>query len=112
MILIQNRFSRWILGHHYNAMCVWPILFIKPGTDLSGCGITLNHERIHARQQLEMLWLFFFLWYGVEFIVRLVQHRDRHKAYLALSHEKEAFNNDEDLDYLGRRKAYAWMRYL
>ncbi len=112
MILIQNRFSRWILGHRYNAMCVWPVLFVKPGTDLSQSNITLNHERIHARQQLEMLWLFFFLWYGIEFIVRLLQHRDRHNAYLSLSHEKEAFTNDENLNYLDRRKSYAWMRYL
>jgi hypothetical protein len=112
MILIRNRLSQLILGRHYNAMSVWPLIFVRPGTELSLRPETLNHEHIHARQQLEMIWLFFFVWYGVEYTVRLLQHRNHHKAYHAISHEKEAFANDENLNYLKKRKAYAWMKYL
>ena len=112
MLLIRNKISLWILGQKYSAMCIWPLLFIKPVSEGSQRPETINHERIHARQQLEMLWLFFFLWYGMEYVVRLLQHKSRHTAYLALSHEKEAFANDGDIDYLHKRKAFAWVRYL
>jgi hypothetical protein len=112
MIRIQNRFSQWILGHQYSAMCIWPFLFIKADSEILQRPETLNHERIHARQQLEMLWLFFFLWYGIEFVLRWFKLHNRHKAYLALSHEKEAFKNDKDPGYLSKRKVLAWVKYL
>jgi hypothetical protein len=112
MIIICNKFSIWILGGKFNAMCIWPLLFIKPGSGALLKAETLNHERIHARQQLEMLWLFFFLWYGIEYTFRLIQHRDLHAAYMALSHEREAFTNDGNTDYLNKRKGFAWVKYL
>jgi|WetSurSiteA1Bulk_404760.scaffolds.fasta_scaffold00931_4 hypothetical protein len=112
MILVQNRFSQWVLGSHYNAMCVWPLLFAKPGVKIPLNPEMLNHEKIHARQQLEMLWLFFFIWYGLEFLVHLVHYRNRHEAYRALSFEQEAYASDKVLDYLNRRKAFSWVKYL
>jgi hypothetical protein len=112
MIQVQNRLSQWMLGNHYRVMCVWPVLFVRPGEPLPLHSETLNHERIHARQQMEMLWLFFFIWYGLEFLVRLLTHRNRHDAYSALSHEKEAHAHDTDIDYLNKRKLYAWAKYL
>lgn len=111
-MIIRNKFFAKLLGIRYTAMCIWPFLFIRPGTDLSRSTELLNHESIHARQQLEMLWLFFFLWYGAEYLVRLIQYLDLHRAYKELSHEKEARDNDGDPDYLTRRKPFAWIRYL
>jgi hypothetical protein len=112
MILIQNRLSHWMLGHHYRVMCVWPVLFVRPGEQLPLQRQTLVHEQIHVRQQLEMLWVLFFIWYGFEFLVRLLKHRSRHTAYSALSHEKEAHAHDTDNDYLKKRKLFAWVKYL
>jgi hypothetical protein len=112
MMIIQHKFSAKLLGIRYTAMCIWPFLFIKPGTDLTRRTELLNHEKIHARQQLEMLWLFFFLWYGVEYLIRLIRYHDLHRAYKELSHEREARENDGDPGYLLRRKPFAWIRYL
>jgi hypothetical protein len=72
----------------------------------------MKHERIHARQQLEMAWLFFFVWYILEFIVRFAIYRDHMRAYQSLSHEREAYQHGSDPDYLKKRKAYAWVKYL
>jgi len=36
----------------------------------------------------------------------------RNRAYVNLSHEQEAYDNDQDLDYLETRKRFAWLRYL
>jgi len=112
MILVRNKLSQWILGAHFRAMCIWPVLFVRPSDQLADHPATLNHEKIHARQQLEMLWLFFFLWYGLEFLVRYLQLHDRLEAYRALSHEKEAHANDENPGYLKQRKVWAWIRYI
>ena len=80
-----------------------------------GCNITLTlmrHERIHVRQQSEMLLLPFFLWYGLEFLFRLCQYRDQRLAYKNISFEREAYAYDKDSEYLKRRKRYAWFHHL
>jgi hypothetical protein len=73
---------------------------------------TMIHEIIHARQQVEMAWVFFFLWYFVEFLVKLLIHCNFLKAYLSLSHEREAYRNENTPGYLANRKPYAWIRFI
>jgi len=65
---------------------------------------------IHARQQLEMLILFFYLWYLVEWLIRLVINWKM--AYMSVSFEREAYRNDENSEYLTGRKRLAWLAYL
>lgn len=72
----------------------------------------LNHEQIHTRQQIEMLFLPFYLWYVAEWLVRLVQCRNRLKAYELISFEQEAYRNQRDLSYLRHRRPYAWINYI
>lgn len=70
------------------------------------------HETIHTAQGKELLWLFFYLWYGIEWVIRLIQYKDRKKAYRNISFEREAYANDTDNTYLERRKLYAFIGYL
>ena len=74
--------------------------------------ITENHERIHTAQMRELLYVFFYLWYGFEWIVRLIQYRDRKEAYLNISFEREAYSNQSNLSYLKVRKKYKFTKYL
>lgn len=67
---------------------------------------TINHESIHTAQGKEFLWIFFYLWYGFEWIIRLIQYRDSKKAYRNISFEREAYANDQNIDYLKTRKCY------
>lgn len=62
----------------------------------------LNHERIHLRQQLEMLVIPFYFVYIFELIT---------KGYMNISFEKEAYANDKDLDYLKKRKLFEFRKY-
>lgn len=71
---------------------------------------TVNHEKIHWKQQLEMLIIFFYLWYLIEWVIRLFTNPNN--AYRSLSFEREAYGNDNDLDYLDKRKPYAWLKYM
>jgi hypothetical protein len=63
----------------------------------------LNHELIHWQQQLEMGFIFFYLLYLIEWIV---------KGYRSVSFEREAYDNDDNQDYLLTRKHYCWTKYL
>lgn len=72
----------------------------------------VNHERIHARQQKEMFIIFFLLWYGLEFVIRLLQYRNWHDAYKNVSFEREAYANEDKMDYLNERYNYSWTDYL
>lgn len=69
-----------------------------------------NHEAIHTAQMKEMLYIFFYLWYGVEYLFRLVQYRNTNKAYRNISFEKETYSNDRNLEYLKNRKLFSWLR--
>lgn len=73
--------------------------------------ILLNHERIHIRQQLELLVLPFFLLYVGEWLVLRWKYKDGDQAYRNISFEKEAYAHANNLTYLKQRKAYYWIQY-
>ncbi len=73
--------------------------------------VLLNHERIHIRQQLELLILPFFILYVTEWLILLIKYKNRNLAYLNISFEKEAYANASNLNYLSNRNPYAWVRY-
>ncbi len=72
----------------------------------------VRHESIHTRQIIELLVVFFYLWYGIEWVVRLIQYRNAHTAYRNISFEREAYANQYNVDYLTSRKCYGFIRYL
>ena len=72
----------------------------------------INHERIHTAQQRELLFVPFYVLYGIEWLVRLVLCFSFMRAYRSMSFEREAYGNDADMGYLERRRAYAWLRYV
>lgn len=108
MKVIQNKLSNLILARGFAAVTVWPFIFVR--TDVAVNRQLLTHEHIHGLQQLEMLWLPFFLWYLVEWLVRLCQ--DRRTAYRMISFEQEAYRNDWNTNYLPERKPFSWYKYL
>lgn len=72
----------------------------------------INHEKIHLKQQIEMLVIGFYLWYGIEFLIHFVTHKKWMKAYYAISFEKEAYQNEQNLDYIRNRKVWSFLKYL
>lgn len=72
----------------------------------------LNHELIHCRQQLEWLYLPFYLLYVAEWLWLLIKYRDWDTAYRNISFEREAYANQHNLDYLKSRKPYQNYRHI
>jgi len=69
-----------------------------------------RHETIHYQQQLELLfvvqWVLYFLFYAIA----LVRYRSGLLAYFNNPFEVEAYNNENDEDYLLTRKRWNWIR--
>lgn len=103
-------FNRIIPFKGFNAMNLFGIIFVRKGGVVNK--VVLNHERIHTRQQIEMLILPFYLWYVVEWLIRLIIFRDFLKAYRTISFEREAFDHEADLDYLSHRRLWAWIKQV
>ncbi len=57
----------------------------------------------------EMLYVFFYLWYLIEWLIRLF---GKGNAYRNISFEKEAYLHDHNRNYLNERKPYDWLKYL
>jgi hypothetical protein len=72
--------------------------------------ITINHESIHIKQQQELLVLPFYLWYFIEWFLKLFIYGKR--SYYEISFEREAYNNQDNLNYLKTRKWYSFLKYL
>ena len=72
---------------------------------------TLNHETIHIHQQRELLLIPFYLLYAYYYFKGLIKYKDKHRAYYMIPFEQEAYQNDNNLDYLKNRKWFAWRRY-
>lgn len=69
-----------------------------------------NHEAIHTAQMKEMLYVFFYIWYFVEWLLELFTYGST--AYHTNTFEREAFDNDDNLTYLDTRPRFAWWKYL
>lgn len=91
----------------FTAINLLGLLFVHPGVYLSE--ELMNHERIHSAQQREMLFVFFYIAYLLEWLVRLPM---RGNAYRNISFEREAYANQRNLNYLESRPMYAWRRYM
>lgn len=93
------------------AMAIWPFIFIKENA-IRFDKTLINHEKIHFRQQIEMLWFPFFIWYACEFLVRLIQYKNWDKAYRAISFEKEAYTYEATEDYLKTKRFWSFVHFL
>lgn len=73
----------FLLPSGFSAIALFPFIFIRKG--VKAMPRLLNHERIHLRQQLELLILPIYALYILEFIVRTIIYRNPLKAYRNIS---------------------------
>ncbi|MBT1703988.1 hypothetical protein [Chryseosolibacter indicus] len=70
----------------------------------------VRHEKIHFWQQVEMLFIFHWLFYAFFYLVARAKGHCHYIAYRYNPFELEAFNNEYDVNYLNKRKPFAWVR--
>lgn len=94
----------------FKAINLFEVLVVRKGAVMRDWNY--HHEIIHSAQMRELLYIFFYLWYGVEYLVRLIQYRNRKVAYKNVSFEREAYNKQTSYGYLDYRKHYSWIKYI
>jgi len=103
--------AKYLIPRGYRGLTAFPFVLVKYPED-KGDKIFVNHEKIHLRQQLELLILPFFIWYFLEYLVRLVQYKNKELAYKNISFEREAYANEFNLEYLKSRSILKFTKYL
>lgn len=118
----------------FKAINLFGILFVRGNAVISEK--TLRHEHIHTMQMREMLYVPFYLWYGIEYVIRFIgwffeekpcggcrgtchggccrccEEKPNDKPYDRMSFEREAYGNEHDVDYPKTRKHYSWFKYI
>lgn len=101
-------YNKWIPFKGFKCINLFGVLFARKGAYIGEK--TLNHEAIHTAQMKEMLYVFFYIWYFVEWLLELFTYGST--AYHTNTFEREAFANDDNLTYLATRPRFAWWKYL
>lgn len=95
----------------FTAINLFGILFARKDANIGN--VTLNHESIHTAQMKELGYIFFYLWYLIEWILRLPwQFIFGDSAYRNISFEREAYCNQYSHSYTSKRKCYSFLKYL
>jgi len=98
------KIKRILFGRNFLAITLGELILTTDRLD----ACELNHELIHVAQQRELLYLPFFIWYGIEWLVLFVRYRNALKAYYNIRFEKEAYRHQDDLGYLKRRRHFRY----
>ena len=103
---------QWLLkSTKISGITLFPFIILRKVQDRDN-EVLLNHERIHLRQQLELLVVFFYLWYVIEYYYWFFRLRDSYMAYRYISFEREAFAKETELSYLKNRKLWSFWKYI
>ena len=111
MIIVSPRFLKFFTRGFANAITLYPFIILSSGGEKTDARL-LHHERIHIRQQAELLIVFFYIWYVIEFLLRWMKMQNFNLAYRSISFEREAYANEANPDYLESRKIYSFVKYL
>ena len=90
-----------------NAITLWPFVISRTSFNKR----VLDHEKIHIRQQQEMLVIGFYILYVYYWLRGVWMYGDTGIAYHSIPFEQEAYANEHDEDYLANRPFWAWRQY-
>ena len=90
-----------------NAITLWPFVISRTLFNKR----VLDHEKIHIRQQQEMLVIGFYILYVYYWLRGVWMYGDAGIAYHSIPFEQEAYANEHDEDYLANRPFWAWRQY-
>ncbi|SHH02864.1 hypothetical protein [Winogradskyella jejuensis] len=103
--------SKYIVPKGYFGLTLFPFIVLKR-KELLFNKILVNHEKIHLRQQLELLIIPFYLLYFIEFIIRYAKLKDWQQTYRSISFEREAYINEQDSKFLKKRPFWNFINYF
>jgi len=103
--------SKYLVPKGYTGITLFPFVFVRNNV-LAANPVLINHERIHIRQQAELLIIPFYLWYCIEYGIRYLKYKNGKTAYRNISFEREAYAHEHNPDYLKQRELWGFLKYL
>ncbi|MCC9041750.1 hypothetical protein LNQ81_03415 [Myroides sp. M-43] len=100
---------KYLVPEGFDGITLYPFIFLK-SKDSKNNLYLVNHERIHLHQQAELLIVFFYLWYLMSFFYYYLRLRSVKLAYKEVIFEREAYQNEHNLEYLKTRKFFSFLR--
>ena len=105
--IIENskipKFLSWVID--IKAIVLYPFIFVDKELTVT----EKNHELIHFKQIQELTPFLFYFLYLVFWLRNSFKLRSFSEGYYAISFEKEAYGNQDDLIYLKDRIPYSWL---
>lgn len=92
----------------FAAINIFGVLFVRKGVFISER--LIRHEMIHTKQIKELGYIFFYVLYLLEWLLKLPFYGKQ--AYYAVSFEREAYRNQFDFYYLNNRRLFAFVKYI
>ena len=114
MIIISKFIFNKILKN-YTGITLFPFIILKYDKNdksIQPYEIVANHEKIHLRQQLELLVIFFYPLYFTFYLINRIKGMKHYEAYRNIPFEKESYINEGDFNYLKHRKFWQWRKYF
>ena len=105
IIFTEKRIFKYYTGFSF-FIFIWISRLEKNSTRL------VRHEMIHFWQQVELLFVFHWLLYGLFYMVSRLKGQRHYICYRYNPFELEAYGNDSNEQYLKERKLFAWTRYI
>ena len=103
--------SKYLIPKGYAGLTFYPFIILKYKSYLTN-STTINHEKIHIRQQLELLVLPFYFFYVANFFYNYFKYKSFEIAYRNIIFEREAYANEKNLDYLKSRSLFGFLKYF
>ena len=95
----------------FAAINLFGVFFVRKDARIDP--ILINHESIHTRQMRETLFAGFYILYLLFWVWLLFKHRfNSNAAYRHIPFEIEAYTNERNMNYLNKRRPFAWIGYL
>lgn len=92
-------------------MAIFPFILLKEESYKMDKEL-INHEKIHLRQQLELLIFPFYMFYLFNYLFNRIKYENHNIAYRKIIFEQEAFDNEHDLTYLKSGNWFAWLKFI
>lgn len=86
-----------------------PFIIVKEWRNATDKAI--NHEKIHMFQALEMLYIPFVIFYVGNYFWNLIRGMNLMNAYKNIIFEREAYDNEDNLEYIKTRLIWSWINY-
>ncbi len=107
MFIICPFILKKIGGVKVNAMALFPFIILKNLNQKEDENL-IYHEKIHWRQQIELLLIGFYILYLFFYFKNRWNKMNPYQAYLEIPFEKEAYNDTP----LRKNKWFGWLKFI